>query len=102
MTISLVARDVAGNLGARTAPASVVLRYVTLGRKRIVVTAGRRFALRVSADATRVEWQLGRRGGSAAPGTLHIRAPLQPGRYTLTVREHGHAVRAAVIVRAAA
>ena len=100
--ISLVARDLAGNLGARAAPTRVVLRYVTLGRKRIVVVAGRRFALRVSADATRVEWHLGRRGGTVVPGTIHIRAPQQPGRYTLTVREHGHAVRAAVIVRAVA
>lgn len=100
--ISLVARDVAGNLGARTAPARIVLRYISLGRKRIVVAAGRRFALRVSADATRIEWHLGRRSGTAAPGTIHIRAPLQPGRYTLTVREHGHAVRAAVIVKGTA
>jgi hypothetical protein len=99
--ISVVARDLAGNLGARTAPTRVVLRYISLGRKRIIVEAGRRFALRVSADATRVEWHLGRRSGTAAPGTIHIRAPLQPGRYTLTVREHGHTVRAAVIVRAA-
>jgi hypothetical protein len=36
-----------------------------------------------------------------APGTIHLRAPRRPGRYTLTLREHGHAVRAAVIVRAA-
>jgi flagellar hook capping protein FlgD len=100
--LSVVARDLAGNLGARTAPTRVVLRYVALGRKRIVVAAGHRFALLVSADATRVEWQLGRRRGSVPPGTIHIRAPRQPGRYTLTVREHGHAVRAAVIVRAAA
>ena len=99
--ISLVARDLGGNLGARTAPTRVVLRYIALGRKKIVVAAGRRFALRVSADATRVEWHLGRRRGTAVPGTIHIRAPLQPGRYTLTVREHGHAVRAAVIVKAA-
>ena len=96
-----MARDLAGNLGARTAPTRVVLRYIALGRKRIVVASGRRFALRVSADAMRVEWHLGARSGSVAPGTIHIRAPVQPGRYTLTVREHGHAVRAAVIVRAA-
>ena len=99
--VSLVARDLAGNLGARTAPVRVVLRYIALGRKRIVVAPGRRFALLVSADATRVEWHLGRRSGSVATGTIHIRAPLQPGRYTLTLREHGHVVRAAVIVRRA-
>jgi hypothetical protein len=98
--LSLVARDLAGNLGARTAPKRIVLRYIALGRKKIIVFAGHKFALLVSADATRVEWHLGQRTGTVAPGTIHIRAPLQPGRYTLTVREHGHAVRAAVIVRA--
>lgn len=97
--VSLVARDLAGNLGERTTPTSVVLRYIALGRKRIVVAPGRRFALLVSADATRVEWHLAGRSGNVAPGTIHVRAPIRPGRYTLTLREHGHAVRAAVIVR---
>ena len=97
--LSLVARDLAGNLGTRTPPVRVVLRYIALGRKRVLVAPGRKFALLVSADAKQVEWHLGRRSGTAPPGTLRIRAPLQPGRYTLTVREHGHAVRAAVIVR---
>jgi hypothetical protein len=97
--LTLVARDVAGNQGARTAPTAVVLRYIALGRTRIVAAPGRRFALLVSADAKRVEWHLGRRSGTAPPGTIHLRAPRRPGRYTLTVREHGHAVRAAVVVR---
>ena len=100
--LSLVARDLAGNLGERTAPRRIVIRYVSLGRRKIVVRPGGTFALLVSADATRVEWHLGRRSRSVPPGTIHVRAPLQPGRYTLTVREHGHAVRATVIVRAAA
>ena len=100
--VTLVARDLAGNLGERTAPRGVVLRYIALGRKRIVVASGHRFALLVSADAMRVEWHLAGRSGSVAPGTIHIRAPVRPGRYTLTLREHGHAVRAAVIVRAGA
>jgi hypothetical protein len=96
--LSLVARDPAGNLSARTPPTRVVLRYIALGRKRIVTAPGKRFALRVSADAKQVEWRLAGRSASVRPGTIHIRAPRQPGRYTLTVREHGHAVRAAVIV----
>jgi hypothetical protein len=99
--LSLVARDSAGNLSARTAPTRVVLRYIALGRKRIVTAPGRRFALLVAADAKRVEWHLAGRSGSVPPGTIRIPAPRQPGRYTLTVREHGHAVRAAVIVRKA-
>jgi hypothetical protein len=97
--VTVVARDLAGNLGAPSEPARVTLRYISLGRKRIVVAPGRRFALLVSADAKLVTWKLGRRTGSVAPGTIRIRAPLQPGRYTLTLREHGHIVRAAVVVR---
>ncbi len=98
--LSLVARDVAGNLGEATPAAQVVLRYIALGRERIVTAPGRRFALLVSADAARVQWRLAGRTGSVRPGTVRLRAPERPGRYTLTLREHGHAVRAAVIVRA--
>jgi hypothetical protein len=98
--VSLVARDLAFNSGARTTPVTVVLRYIALGRDRILVAPGRRFALLVSADAAQLAWQLGARTGTARPGTIHIRAPRRPGRYTLTLREHGHAVRAAVVVRA--
>jgi hypothetical protein len=76
----------------------LVIRYVALGRKRITVTSGARFALRVSSDARRVRWTLGARSGFAAPGTLRLRAPLQEGRFTLTVAANGHAVRAAVFV----
>jgi len=98
--LSLVARDVAGNLGEATPPVRVVLRYIALGRRRIVTAPGRRFALLVSADALRVQWRLVGRTGSVRPGTVRLRAPRRPGRYTLTLREHGHAVRVAVIVRA--
>jgi hypothetical protein len=53
----------------------------------------------VLTDAARIEWKLGGRTGSARPGTLRLRAPLQPGRFTLTVTANGHSARAAVIVR---
>ena len=94
----LGAFDPAGNLAERTEPVQLVIRYVALGRKRITVTAGARFALRVSADARRVRWSLGGRSGLARPGTLRLRAPLQKGRFTLTVSANGHASRAAVFV----
>jgi hypothetical protein len=97
--LSLSARDRAGNLASRTRPLPIVIRYVALGRDRIVVPAGRRFAVFVSSDAARVDWQLGARRGSARPGTLRLRAPLVPGRYTLTVSMNGHLARAAVFVR---
>lgn len=94
----LAARDPAGNVGERTRPIQLAIRYVALGRDRITVTAGARFALRVSADARRVRWALAGRSGLARPGTLRLRAPLQKGRFTLTVSANGHAARAAVFV----
>jgi hypothetical protein len=97
--LRLVAFDPAGNRTELDSPVAVAIRYVALGRKRINVLAGSRFALRVSSDAGRVRWTLGVRRGFARPGTLRLRAPLQPGRYTLTVSANGRAVRAAVFVR---
>ena len=98
--ISLGSRDLAGNLGPRTREKKVLIRYVSLGRDRIETVAGARFAVLVLSDAARVEWKLGQRTGTARPGTLKIRAPLQPGRYTLTFSANGFSDRAAVIVRA--
>lgn len=97
-TAVLAAEDPAGNVGARTRPIQLAIRYVALGRTRITVTAGARFALRVSSDARRVRWSLAGRSDLARPGTLRLRAPLQKGRFTLTVSANGHAARAAVLV----
>jgi hypothetical protein len=97
--VELAAFDRAGNRAERTLPVQVRLRFVALGRDRVTVAAGARFAIRVSADVERVRWRLGSRGGSAAPGTLRLRAPLQKGRFTLTVTANGRAARAAVFVR---
>jgi hypothetical protein len=98
-SLQVGAVDRAGNRAERTVPVRVTLRYVALGRDRIGVRAGAPFAVRVSADAERVRWTLGGRGGTAAPGTLRLRAPLQKGRFTLTVTANGRAARAAVFVR---
>jgi hypothetical protein len=97
--LSFSARDVAGNLARRTRPLTVVVRYVALGRDRVVTVAGGRFAVLVASDAERVEWRLGQRRGAARPGTLRLRAPLRPGRYTLSVSANGYDARAAVFVR---
>jgi hypothetical protein len=97
--LTVGAEDPAGNLAARMAPVPLRIRYVSLGRPRVIVTAGTRFAIRVSSDAERVRWQLGPRSGSARPGTLFIRAPRQKGRFTLVVFANGHRARAAVFVR---
>jgi len=97
--LALRASDPAGNLSERVGLPSVTVRYVALGRDRIEVTAGARFAIRVSSDARRVRWTLGRRSGLARPGTLRLRVPRQKGRYTLRVSANGHSAGAAVFVR---
>ena len=73
-----------------------VTRFLAIQASRLK----RQRAVLVLSDAARVEWKLGKRTGTARPGTLKIRAPLQPGRYTLTVTANGFSDRAAVIVRA--
>lgn len=97
--VQLAAFDRAGNRTQRTAPVRVTIRYIALGRKRIQVVAGSQLAVRVSSDARRLRWRLGARSGLTTPGTLRLRAPLQPGRFTLTLSANGHTVRAAVFVR---
>lgn len=96
--LQVAARDPAGNRSERTEPVAVRIRYVALGRKRITVAAEAPLAVRVSADAKKVRWRLGGRTGTAAPGTLRLRAPAVPGRYTLTLTANGHSSRAAVFV----
>jgi len=80
----------------------VRIRFLDLGRDRIVTTPGGRFAILVLTQARRVEWRLGARSGTARPGTLRLRAPVVPGRYTLRVEANGRVQRAAVVVRQAA
>jgi hypothetical protein len=98
-TLRLVARDVAGNLGPRSGSRTVRIRFLELGRDRVVTVPGARFAILALSQARRLEWRLGGRSGSARPGTLRLRAPLEPGRYTLRVEANGHVRRAAVVVR---
>ncbi|MBA2383810.1 MAG: hypothetical protein H0V68_04000, partial [Actinobacteria bacterium] len=57
--LNVRARDPAGNLGPAMRLPTVTVRYVALGRARVVVLAGARFAVRVSTDARRVRWTLG-------------------------------------------
>ena len=97
--LRLAATDVAGNDGRPTRQKTVLIRYVALGRRQIEATQGSRFAVLVLSDAARVTWKLGGRTGVTRPGTLRLRAPLQPGRFTLTVTANGRSARAAVFVR---
>jgi hypothetical protein len=98
--LRLVARDIAGNLGPRSGSRSVRIRFLALGRSRIVVTPRQRFAILALSQARTLSWRLGERSGVARPGTLRLVAPAEPGRYTLRVEANGHVKRAAVIVEA--
>lgn len=101
-TLSVGAVDLAGNATpvAQRARVPVELRYITLASRHITgVSAGRRFEIGVSTDATSYRWRLGTRNGVASGPVLRLRAPQYVGRYTLTVTEHGHSSAAAVIVK---
>ena len=96
--LEISAEDVAGN---RTKPfpfAVVTVRYVALGRTRVLVKPRKRFAILAVTDAPRVEWRLHGRHGVARHGTLHLRAPARRGVYRLYVTAAGHAAKALVVV----
>ncbi len=97
--LRLVAEDRAGNVSRPGPLVAVRIRYVELARDVIRATASTRFGVGVSSDARRIRWRLGRRGGSAEPGLLVLRAPGKPGRLALVVEANGHRDRAVVIVR---
>ena len=101
-TLRLVARDVAGNLGPRSGSRTVRIRFLALGRDRVVTSPGGRLAIRAHSHARPRGWSHGGGAGTARPGTLRLKAPAQPGRYTLRVEANGHVKRAAVVVREAA
>ena len=96
--LEISAQDVAGN---RTKPfpfAVVTVRYVSLGRTRVLVKPGARFAVLVLADAPSVEWRFNGAHAVVRPGTLHLRAPSAPGVYRLYVTAAGHGAQALVVV----
>ena len=97
--VTLVARDLAGNRSEPSPTAVVRLRFIALALGRVVVPSGVRFPIGVSTDGRRYAWRLGRARGTAAGRRLVLRAPLNPGRYTLVVSYRGHRDAAAVFVR---
>lgn len=96
--LSVSAQDTAGNVARGMPFATVQVRFVALGRKRVLAKPGTHFAIRVSTDAPTVRWILGGRSGTARRGTLRLKAPARPGAYTLYVIANGHAAKAAVVV----
>lgn len=96
--LRVAARDVAGNTSEAVPFAIAAVRYIALGRPRVVVRPGGRFAIRVSTDAPTVRFLLHGRRGLARRGTLHLRAPKRAGVYRLYVSANGHTATAAVVV----
>ena len=99
--LRLVARDVAGNLGRRSGSRAVAIRFLALGRDRVVTTPGAQFAILALSQARTLRWTLAGRSGAARPGTLRLRAPDEAGRYVLRVDANGHVERVVVVVREA-
>jgi hypothetical protein len=96
--LGVAAQDTAGNRSQGRPFAIAQIRYVNLGRKRVVVAPGKRFSLRVSTDAPRVQWQLHGRSGTLPRGTLTLRAPRAPGVYHLYVTVGNHTAASTVVV----
>jgi hypothetical protein len=96
--LTVAARDVAGNESKPFPFAIAQVRYIALGRDRVVVRPGGKFALRVSADTPTVHWTLHGRSGIQRTGTLHFTAPKSAGVYRLYVTAGTHAVKCSVVV----
>ncbi len=96
--LSAAAEDIAGNVSKPRPFAVVQIRYIALGRERVLAKPGTNFAIRVSTDAPTVRWRLGGRTGVAPRGTLKLRVPRKPGVYTLYVTANGHSAKARVVV----
>ena len=96
--LSISARDEAGNTTKPFPFAIVQIRYIALGRARIPVRPGKRFAVGMSHDSSRVTWVLHGRHGTARGKTLHLRAPVTPGVYQLYVTVGRHSAKAAIVV----
>ena len=100
--IRLRAVDRAGNRSVRTRAVPVRVRFVELSRERIEVGAAKRFSVRVLTDATSYRWLFDARRGGGSREVLVLRAPEEPGTYTLYVTAAGRAARADVVVTAPA
>ena len=96
--LTLAAVDRAGNQAVPVKAGSVRIRYVELAGPVLRATAGGVLRVRVSTDARRVSWRLGRRTGVGKTPLFRIRAPATPGHYRLVVTANGHQAGAFVVV----
>ncbi len=96
--LRITAEDVAGNRAKSFPFAVVTVRYVALGRSRVLAKPGTHFAILVLADAPRVNWLFNRARGVTSPGTVKFRAPKKRGVYRLYVSSGGHSAKALIVV----
>jgi hypothetical protein len=96
--MTVAGRDEAGNQSKPYPFAIAQVRYIALGRDRVVVPPGGKFALRVSTDAPTVGWTLHGRSGTQRTGTLRFTAPKSVGVYRLYVTAGSHAATCTVVV----
>ena len=96
--LTVAARDEAGNESKPYPFAIAQVRYIALGRNRVVVRPGGKFALRVSTDSPFVHWMLHGRSGAQRKGTLHLTAPKSAGVYRLYVTAGTHSALCVVVV----
>lgn len=96
--LEVAAEDVAGNVSERVDAGSVELHYISLARTAIRVPTEARFGVGVRTDAPSFSWRFAGGSGTAEPGVLVLRAPRDPGTYTLFVEAGGRGARAEVIV----
>jgi hypothetical protein len=96
--MTVAARDIAGNESKPYPFAIAQVRYIALGRDRVVVPPGGKFALRVSTDVPFVNWSLHGRSGTLRAGTLRFTAPKSAGVYNLYVTAGSHAAKCVVVV----
>ena len=96
--IRLRAVDRAGNRSVRTRAVPVRVRFVELSRETIEVGVGKRFSVRVRTDSESYRWLFAGRRGAGQRQVLVLRAPDEPGTYTLYVTVGGRAASARVDV----
>ncbi|HVN61825.1 MAG TPA: FlgD immunoglobulin-like domain containing protein [Gaiellaceae bacterium] len=95
--LRLAGIDLAGNLGPRTAPRSVRIRYIEPSTPLVRVRAGGPVVVHY-LPALPVRWVLDGRSGFAQRGVVRLRAPGQPGRYGLFLSRDSHGARVTVVV----
>ncbi|MDQ3086467.1 MAG: hypothetical protein M3Q67_06685, partial [Actinomycetota bacterium] len=90
--------DRAGNRSSSRRIIPVVARYIELTRDRIEVIAGRRFSVRVLADAASYRWLFAGERGARRKRVLVLRAPETAGTYRVYVSLRGRFADSAEVV----